>query len=126
MYNAELHEALFASYLIRARLKEGTLLPAFVQLYTETSTGQGYLSGRASNAADGKFNINTQTIRTVLVPRPSLEEQHDIVDTLSACETKIQALEQEVAALEELFQAMLEELMTGRLSVLPLIEENGA
>jgi type I restriction enzyme, S subunit len=61
-------------------------------------------------------------IKTVLPP-PS--EQQDIVDVLSAHDTKLSALEQETALLEELFNALLEELMTGRLSTLPLIEEGG-
>lgn len=122
VFTGELKEALFASYLIRVRLKPNTLLPEFVQLYTMTPQGKGYLSGRASNAADGKFNINTQTIKSVLVPVPSSNEQHQIVTVLQACNTKIQALEKEISTLDELFRAMLSELMTGRLSTQPLIK----
>ena len=36
VYNGELKESLFASYLIMARLKPNTLLPGFVRMYTET------------------------------------------------------------------------------------------
>lgn len=120
VFNDELPEPLFASYLIRARLRLEMLLPAFVQLYTMTSKGQEYLSGRASNAADGKFNINTQTIKNALVPLPSLDEQWEIAGVAHSCDAKIAALEHEGAALDELFRAMLEELMAGRLSALPL------
>jgi type I restriction enzyme S subunit len=123
VFNHELQEALFASYLIRVRLEPGTLLPRFAQMYAGTSTGQSFLSGRASPAADGKFNINTQTIRRVRIPRPSTEEQREIVQTLEAAEAKILALEKEFSVLLELFRAMLEELMTGRLSAVPLISE---
>jgi type I restriction enzyme S subunit len=42
---------------------------------------------------------------------------------LQACNHKITALEQEAAFLDELFRAVLEELMTGRLSKLLLVEE---
>ena len=54
---------------------------------------------------------------------PPIEEQQLISSALRACERKITALEQEAAFLDELFRAMLEELMTGRLSALPLVEE---
>ncbi len=123
VFSGELKQALFASYLIRARLKPKTLLPPFVQLYTMTHKGQAYLSGKASNAADGKFNINTHTIKSVLIPMPSLDEQTDIVGALAACDAKILALEREAKVLDELFKAMLEELMTGRLSAMPLVDE---
>ncbi|MEH2180546.1 restriction endonuclease subunit S [Nostoc sp.] len=114
--------AMFASYLIRVRLKVNILLPEFFQFYTMTHRGKSYLSGRASNAADGKFNINTQIIKAVLVPIPPLDEQHEVIRTLQACDRKIQALEKEIALTDELFHAMLEQLMTGKISTQPLTE----
>jgi type I restriction enzyme, S subunit len=124
VFRNEVPAALFASYLIRARLTTETLLPDFVREYTDTWRGKTYLSGRASNAADGKFNINTQTIRGVLVPLPQLEEQKEIASALRACDEKLDSLEKGIELLDELFKAILEELMTGRFSALPLIEEH--
>ena len=122
VFQGEFQESLFASYLIRVRLKSDTVLPEFVQLYTMTPRGRSYLSGRASNAADGKFNINTQTIKSVLLPLPSSLEQREIVETCRAFDIKIIALEQETERLDELFHAMLDELMTGKRSAMPLID----
>jgi type I restriction enzyme S subunit len=53
----------------------------------------------------------------------AVNEQREIADTLTACDTPIAALEREIAFHEELFRALLEELMSGRLSALPLVEE---
>ena len=125
VFMGEPEEASFASYLIHARLKPDTLLPQFAQFYATTPRGSSYLAGRASNAADGKFNINTQTINSVLVPQPSLDEQGEIVEVITACDAKIAALERESALLDELFRALLEELMTGRVSVAGIEEDNG-
>jgi type I restriction enzyme, S subunit len=122
VFRNEVPNALFASYLIRARLKPDSLAPDFVREYTDTWKGKSYLSGRASHAADGKFNINTQTIRAVLVPKPPLEEQGEIAAALRACDVKIDSLERETTLLDEVFKAMLDELMTGHLSAVPLIE----
>ncbi len=66
--------------------------------------------------------IGVQKIANVRVPLPSLFEQVEIATTLQACDTKIAALEQESTHLEELFHAMLEELMTGQRSAVPLID----
>lgn len=62
-------------------------------------------------------------INNLKVCLPSLEEQIKIGSLLKACDSKIEALEKESELLNELFQAMLEELMTGRLSVENLVEE---
>lgn len=115
VYKGKPQDALFASYLIRARLKAETLLPDFVQLYTETEAGRGHLSGKASGAADGKFNINTQIIRAVPMPQPSLDEQREIIRVMQAVDAKVAAAERKRERLEELFRAMLEQLMTGKI-----------
>lgn len=66
--------------------------------------------------------INDFDIYGLLMPLPSLTEQRKIASILYACDAKLVALDREMQVLEELFKAILEELMTGRLSVIPLIE----
>lgn len=56
------------------------------------------------------------------IPLPSLSEQRSIAESLQAFDEKIAALKQETAPLDELFHAMLEELMTGQRSAVPLID----
>ncbi len=53
---------------------------------------------------------------------PLLPEQRAITKVLQAIDKKITALEQEVEHLDELFHAMLDELMTGQRSTVPLID----
>lgn len=62
-------------------------------------------------------------IRTILVPLPDLDEQERVVGALDAVVARVDALVREATLLDELFGALLEELMTGRLSAVPLIEE---
>ena len=54
-----------------------------------------------------------------------MSEQRDIAKVLRACDAKIAALERESALLDELFRALLEELMTGRVSVAGVEEGDG-
>ena len=49
-------------------------------------------------------------------------EQQEIAEILHTCDTKIAALEQEAARLDELFHAMLDELMTGKRPAVPLFD----
>ena len=55
---------------------------------------------------------------------PLLPEQRAIAAVFQAIDEKTAALEQEAAHLDELFHAMLDELMTGHRSAVPLIESS--
>jgi type I restriction enzyme S subunit len=117
IYKEELRDALFASYLIRAKLNVDVALPEYIQSYTMTQKGQEYLSGRASGAADGKFNINQQILKSVLVPLPPPPEQHRIASILSTVDKKIEAEENKKKAIDELFKSLLHNLMSAKIRV---------
>ena len=70
----------------------------------------------------GQPLITQSIIHELKIPLPPLSEQHVISETLQACDTKIAALEQEAERLDELFHAMLDELMTGQRSAVSLID----
>ena len=112
-------DAVFASYLIRVRTKED-LLPDFLAQYFRTI---GYW--RQINQSKGgrlKGGVNIPILSRLVLPLPRLSQQQEIAEILQACDDKIVALEQETAGLDELFHAMLEELMTGQRSAVPLID----
>ena len=67
-------------------------------------------------------NLHLVEIRELLIPLPLLPEQQKIAETLRIFDAKIAALEQEAERLDELFHAMLDELMTGKRSAMPLID----
>ena len=64
--------------------------------------------------------ISRSTFKTIKISLPPLDEQKTIANVLSSCDAKIATLEREIKLHDELFRAMLEELMTGQLSSLPL------
>lgn len=66
--------------------------------------------------------ISDSDLLNQLIPFPPFEEQNEIAEVLQACDEKISALEKEINMLDEFFKAMLEELMSGNLSSVPLIE----
>jgi type I restriction enzyme S subunit len=121
VYHGQPECSLFASYLIRARLKKNELNPDFFQYFSNTPVGRAQLAGRASPAADGKFNVNTKHIDAVLVPLPKeSEEQHEIVNILQALDRKIAIHERKRTSMQELFKILLHKLMTGEISVADL------
>ena len=70
---------------------------------------------------DKGYNRHYKYLRELSIPCPSLPEQRVIAHVLQTADEKITALEQEAARLDELFHAMLDELMTGKRSAVPLI-----
>lgn len=118
VYQGEPEGALFASYLIRARIKTDAANPKFLAYFYGSRLGTSLVAGRATPAADGKYNLNTGTIDSLPVPLPAtLDEQQEIVEVLEALDRKIDLHQKKRAALEELFESLLHKLMTGEIAV---------
>ena len=66
--------------------------------------------------------ITATTVKNTIIPLPPLLEQRAIANVFQAIDEKTAALEQEVELIDELFRAMLDELMTGKRSAVPLID----
>ena len=76
---------------------------------------------RQSIGATTKY-LTAPIIKSLGLALPPPSEQLMISSVLWSCDEKIAALEQEVERLDELFHAMLDELMTGQKSAVPLID----
>ena len=100
--------------------KSDVIDSGFLLYALQSEKGQAEIN-RKSAQSTMRF-IGVQKISTVCILLPSLPDQAEIAKILQACDTKIAALEQEAARLDELFHAMLDELMTGKRSAVPLID----
>lgn len=112
-------EAVFASYLIRVRTKDN-LLPTFLAQYFRTNNYWKQIDQSKGGRLKGGVNIPILT--RLVLPLPHISEQQQIANSLQTYDTKIAALEKETQHLDELFHAMLDELMTGQRSAVPLID----
>jgi type I restriction enzyme S subunit len=106
----------YASYLIRVRLKSG-LLPEFVNVYLGLERGRRELLRRVTTSA-GNHNINSNSIRLLRLPVPANEDaQARIVELARAFRNHLDALATKVAALEMLKKSLMHDLITGRVRV---------
>ena len=118
VFAGEPEGALFASYLIRAQLKLDRIDPYFAAHFYGSELGTSIVAGRATPAADGKYNLNTGTIDSLPLPLPpTVDEQREIVAILDAIDRKIDLHRRKRAVLDELFKALLHKLMTGEIRV---------
>ena len=106
----------YASYLIRVRLKSG-LLPEFVNVYLGLERGRRELLRRVTTSA-GNHNINSNSIRMLRLPVPRSEDvQRDIVQLASAHRRHVDALRLKSEALVTLKKSLMHDLLTGRVRV---------
>lgn len=116
-YGGEPKNALFASYLIRARLRQG-VDPRYVAYFYGSELGTSMVAGRATPAADGKYNMNTGAIDSLPLPLPpTVDEQREVVTILDAIDRKIDLHRSKRQVLEDLFKALLHKLMAGEISI---------
>ena len=116
-FNGELEDCYYASYLIRVRLDPAVLNPGFLNEYSRTEMGTSFLSGKAIRTADGKFNINSGTLKSMLVPVPRIEEQNEISKSLTLVDGKVTGAIRKKAQLQDLFRTLLHKLLTAKTRV---------
>ena len=117
LFAGEFEDCYYASYLIRVRLNPRTMNPKFLSEFSRTITGTSFLGGRAIRTADGKFNINSGTLKTMLVPVPAIEEQKEIADILALIDSKASDARGKRAAYENIFRTLLHGLVSAKTRV---------
>ena len=70
----------------------------------------------------GRQRLSKESLVNLKIPLPPLSEQRAIAAVFQAIDEKTDALERDVELMDELFHAMLDELMTGQRSAMPLIK----
>ncbi|MDQ3812922.1 MAG: restriction endonuclease subunit S [Armatimonadota bacterium] len=76
----------FASYLMRLRVNETQVLPAFVSDFLSTRAGRAQID-RLSRQIVGMSNINAEEIRQLQIPLPPLSRQIELLAELDAART---------------------------------------
>lgn len=113
-------ETVFESNMMRFQVDEKLLSSKFIAFYLISEQSRKRIRSIAKRAV-AQSSINQGNVKSFEIPLPKTDEQHEITDLLSLCDYKIVALEDEITYFNELFQVMLEQLMTGQWSAKPLL-----
>ena len=114
----------YASYLIRVRLKDG-LLPDFVNIFLGLERGRRELLRRVTTSA-GNHNINSNSIRLIRLPIPaSRDTQIQAVKLAKKLRLRVDSLRTKAAALETLKNSLMHDLLTGRVRVGESVKADG-
>lgn len=109
-------EFVFASYLIRLRTDETKLNPFFLNCYFNTDEIQARLKSIATRAVS-QSNISATRLKGFPIPKPSLDEQNEIVAHATALDRKLALHRSKLEQLQDLFRTLLHELMTAKTRV---------
>ncbi len=109
----------FASYLLRFRLSESSILPKWVHIFMSSEQGRSFIESNASTTA-GQYNISLTLMHTMPFPLPPLSEQQQIIDEVECILSDIIHTEKEIDVslkrAERSRQGILEEAFAGRLA----------
>ena len=97
------------------RLDQNEVIPSFLNGFLLTDEGQVQIHSNKKDIA--RANLSLQDVRNVSMPKPTVDEQREIVTILDAIDRKIDLHRRKGAVLEELFKALLHKLMTGEIRV---------
>lgn len=102
----------FASYLIKLRPNQNRLLPAFLHEMLQTDLLRAGIRRQVKSSA-GNYNLNTQGIRGLGIPLPSITKQREFLANLSRIDESASDVEREIDSLNTLRFAFLNTALNG-------------
>lgn len=104
--------ALYASYLIRARVQRNVIEPSFLQTYLSSIEGRRRLKERCRTSA-GQFNINIEGLSSIPVPVPLKELQTQFVKRSQNISGHLEQQSTATAKAQSTFEALLAQAFSG-------------
>jgi type I restriction enzyme S subunit len=116
-------EAYVNQHIALVRLNKSQIVPFFAGLFLAGYRGQSQFD--KLNESGAKAGLNLPTVKKLLVPRLDISEQEQIVKTLEANFHALKGHQSQLSKLRSLKTALMQDLLTGKVRVTPLIENMG-
>lgn len=107
-------------YRLRLRASD---VPAYFALALSSEYAQGAIKRTISGMADSQTNISQPVIRSLEVMRPPTDEQREIAQRVAAFDARLDAEQRYVHASTSLKSGLMDDLLTGRVRVTPLLAQ---
>lgn len=125
VWRGEITPCLHQNHVFRVRANQDRLLPDFLAFVSASSYGKRFFvlsSKQSTNLA----SINSTQLKGFPIPLPSIAEQKAIVDAVEAHE-KVSGIDaDQLSKLHRLKTGLMQDLLTGRMSVERLLQNNGS
>lgn len=111
-------KAVFASYIIRVKLREDSYNPELLSFFINSFYGRKYITSIVSQQV-GQANVNGTKLSLMPIPLPSLPEQQKIVEEiesrLSIADNMEKVVEQSLKQSDRLRRSILKQAFKGKL-----------
>lgn len=118
LINENQEKYLFAGYLIKLRPKQNFVLPKYLLHVLSSSVLRNQIEGKAKSTS-GVNNINSEELKSLIIPLCSVEEQQLIVNELESkltvCDKIEETIIQSLLQAEALRQSILKKAFEGKL-----------
>lgn len=117
----ELSEAtVYESNMMRLRVRQSVISPQLLFLWLKHRAARAWIMSRAF--ASNQASINRETICSVPVPLPPMEEQEAILAVARAHDSRLDNEMCDLTKLQTSRTGLMDDLLTGRVRVTPLLE----
>lgn len=119
VWEGQIPDCVHQNHVFAVRVNKQLLLPHFLAYLAQSPYGKAYFL-KVAHKTTNLACINTTKLKNLPVPLPKKAEQVEIVESVSAVDSKTAYQESKKAALQDLFKTTLNKLMTGDIRVTDL------
>ncbi|MEM0000698.1 MAG: restriction endonuclease subunit S [Desulfurococcaceae archaeon] len=112
----DMPDVIFGSYLIKIRVNDKLIDPKFLHYYLQTE--QYWIQILASSKGSTLKNISLPTLKSLVTPVPTLEEQKVIIEILSTVDRYVESIKMRLERLERVKKWLMDVLLTGKVRVM--------
>ncbi|WP_443114740.1 restriction endonuclease subunit S [Herbaspirillum seropedicae] len=116
VWSGEIEDCIHQNHVFRVRTNSSSLLPYFLAFYSESSFGKKYFL-MSSKQSTNLASINSTQLNAYLIALPSLEEQREIIERISAANRRLNQLTAETSKLRSKKLGLMHDLLTGKVPV---------
>ncbi len=116
IWNGEVPCCVHQNHIFAVRANRHMILPQFLAYLTQGPYGKAYFLSVAHKTTNLAC-INTAKLKAFPSLLPSIPEQQEIVDVLSAVDRKVAVEDAKLVAIDSLFKSLLHLLLAGKLRV---------
>lgn len=125
VWKGQISPCLHQNHVFRVRAKRAKLLPDFLALVSASPYGKQFFvlsSKQSTNLA----SINSTQLKAFPIPLPPIQEQATVIEVLSASDSVLETETTRLSKLHRLKTGLMQDLLTGRVSVEELLEKIGS
>jgi type I restriction enzyme S subunit len=118
------HQMVFESNMMRFSVDVAQVQKEYIFRFLASPLTKKQIIGTAKRAV-AQSSINQGDVKSIVAPKPSLEEQCQIVEVLDAADTRLEIAKKKSVVLHDIFYNLLHDLMGAKVHVHELVASIG-